>query len=442
MAKKKVVDETENSGSIFDKMIEEEFSEMEDLSKVDDSVNYWIDTGNWALNYAISKKFRAGYPGGRITNFAGLSGVGKSLFPASASKAKVWGNPDKYIFDRTIVVDSEGGGTGKNLFSFIDAPLDRVRYTTIQTLDSFKIRRKDNKTEAVADKDIPAKLLTEEYEYKRGLIAFLKQIVQKMVYNHSKEKLLFIVDSISNIKSYRTAIENGEDMGKTNKLLNNFFALDTDLHDIDATVFLASKVYTNLNNPYDPWVISGGQAIAYNPSLTLMMSAMSDSEDLTEAEVKAEKARRKTALGNSVKPVRINIKKSRFGTEGRNVTIMLDATYGIIRNSGLFQMLYEMGAIKKNGTMYTIPGVIEKSFYKKDFAKIFSEHEDEYIDKLQVVMDAIEEDIKNKRRNLNVSDMSEIEDDPTNEPEEVSSDIVETTIGEMIATMDAETGDA
>lgn len=90
---------------------------------------------------------------------------------------------------------------------------------------------------------------------------------------------------------------------------------------------------------------------------------------------------------------------------------MLDATYGPVRNSGLFGMLLDFGAIKKNGTRYELPGVIEGSFFKKDFAKLFSEHEEEYIDKLQVIMDNIEEEIKNKRLNINVSDMSEYNDE-------------------------------
>lgn len=201
------------------------------------------------------------------------------------------------------------------------------------------------------------------------------------------------------------------DVGLTNKLLNSFFSLDTDFHKIGATVMLASKVYTNLMNPYDPWVMSGGQAVMYNPSVNIKLTAMSDSEDLSAEEVKAEKERRKTALGNSMKVIRATITKSRFGTENRNVWFMLDATYGIVRNSGLFGLLLDFGAIKKSGTRYELPGVIEGSFFKKDFAKIFAEHESEYIDKLQPIMDKIEEEIKQKRVNVNVSDIAEYDEE-------------------------------
>lgn len=411
MAKKKE-ENTSTTKSVLDELIENEFTEIQDLSKIDESVEYWVDSGVWALNYAISKKFRGGYPGGRITNFFGLSGTGKSMLPSVASKAKQWNNVELDQFDRIIVIDSEGGGTGKSLFEFVNAPVEKVLYTNISTLDSYRVDKKDpKKMEVVADADVPSKLDTPTYKYVRGLICFLKKFVYAVKYTKSTEKFLIIIDSITNIKSFRAAIENKEDMGRTQKLLNSFFSLDNDFHEIGATVLLASKVYTNLNNPYDPWVLAGGQSVVYNPSVNIKLTSMSDSDDLSADDVKAEKERRKTALGSSMKVVRATITKSRFGTENRNVWFMLDATYGPVRNSGLFGMLLDFGAIKKNGTRYELPGVIEGSFFKKDFAKLFSEHEEEYIDKLQVIMDNIEEEIKNKRLNINVSDMSEYNDE-------------------------------
>ena len=160
-----------------------------------------------------------------------------------------------------------------------------------------------------------------------GLILIMKKLLYALEYNHSDEKILIIIDSISNMKSVRASLLGGEDMGKTNKLLNQLFSsLDNTLSATNTTVLFANKVYTNLNNPYDPWVIAGGQSVIYNPSINIKLTAMSEGSDITDAQMKEEKLRRKTALGNSLKVIRATISKSRFGTEGRNAWVVLDST--------------------------------------------------------------------------------------------------------------------
>lgn len=77
MAKKKAV---QSSGDDFD------FEELATLTKGNvlnnvDSVRYWIDTGNLALNWICSGKFLGGgFPGGKITEIYGPSSSGKTLW--------------------------------------------------------------------------------------------------------------------------------------------------------------------------------------------------------------------------------------------------------------------------------------------------------------------------------------------------------------------------
>lgn len=398
----------ESGGSILDDIINSEFTMMKDLSKEEEAKEF-IDSGNYALNYICSKRFDGAYPVGQISMFYGLSGTGKSMLPAIASK-------DPKI-SRVIVLDSEGGGTGKSLFQFINAPMEKVRYMTVQTLDSYRVNKENGKIEEISDKEVPSKMITDTYEYHMGLILIMKKLLYALEYNHSDEKILIIIDSISNMKSVRASLLGGEDMGKTNKLLNQLFSsLDNTLSATNTTVLFANKVYTNLNNPYDPWVIAGGQSVIYNPSINIKLTAMSEGSDITDAQMKEEKLRRKTALGNSLKVIRATISKSRFGTEGRNAWVVLDSTYGLTKNSGLFDLLYDFGAIKKNGTRYSVPGIFvdddgnDISFFKKDFLELFGKNEKEYIEKLQLKMNEIEEDIKKKRLNLNVNDIDEAEE--------------------------------
>ena len=402
--------------NLIDDIINQQFTDMQDLSKEDNSVKEWIDSGNYALNYVCSRNFKNGYPIGQITAFYGQSGTGKSMLPAIASK-------DSKI-DRVIVIDSEGGGTGKSLFEFIGADLTKIRYTTIQTLDSYKINKETGKIEEVSDKDVPlGKLETITFIYHMGLVLFLKRLLYALEYNHSTEKMLIIVDSLTNMKSVRASLLGGEDMGKTNKLLNVLFSsLDNTLKNTNSTILFANKIYTDLNNPYNTeGVISGGQAVMYNPSLMIGLTTLQDNPEISDSDLKTEKERRKTGLGNSLKTVRARIRKSRFGTEGRNAWLVLDSTYGMTRYSGLFQLLCDFGVCIKNGTRYSVPGIItnnkgeDVSFYKKEFIEVFRKNEDKYITALQEKMEAVEEKLKQKAMNLEVNDLEEVSEEDNNE---------------------------
>ena len=350
--------------------------------------------------------------------------------PAVASRAKQWDNIDFYQFDRIVLIDSEGGGTGLGLFKFVDAPLDRVRYVSISTLDSYRVANDNpDKMEAVNDRDVPSKLVTEKYTYVRGLLCYLKKLVYAMKYRGSKEKILIIVDSISNMKPFRTKVDGVQDMGLTGKLLNNLFALDDELNEIGATVLLASKVYTNIGNQYDPWVMAGGQSVIYNPSLNLKLQEMSSSEELDTATEDKEKDRRKTSLGNSMKIIRATATKSRFGTEGRNCWFILDLAYGPVRNSGMLKLLLDFKLAEKSGNRFVVPGVIDQPFYKKDFLKVFAEHEEEYIDKLQPLFDEAEEKMRQERKAAasgkgGISEFTEDTDDG-NSFEDMATDLEE-----------------
>lgn len=417
-----------SSGSVLDDIINSEFTEMKDLSKEDTSVSHWIDSGNYALNYVCSKNFKGAYPVGQITALTGKSGAGKSMLPAIAAK-------DPY-FDRVVVLDSEGGGTGSSLFKFVGAPLEKVRYMSVKTLDNYRVNKSNGKIEEVADKDIPSKMSTDTFEYHMGLNLILKKMLYALEYNHSTEKVLIIVDSLSNISSVR-AMSGGYDMGKSNQLLGQLFSsLDTTLANTGATLMFAGKVYTDINNPYNvEGIIRGGEAVIYNPSLMLSLTVLQDNPEMSDADMKNEKEQRKTGLGNSIKTVRARVKKSRFGTEGRNAWVVLDSTYGLTRNSGLFQLLVDFGVCIKNGARYSIPGVIvdekgnDVSFYKKDFPEIFSKNEEQYIEKLQTIMDAKEEEIKQKRLTLNINDTDEVS-------EEENDDEISTR--DMLNAMEAE----
>ena len=406
----------------IDDIINANFTELQDLSKEDSTVNEWLNSGNLALNYVCSRNLRHGYPCYSITALYGSSGTGKSMLPAIAAK-------DPKV-NRVVVIDSEGNGSGSSsLFSFVGCDLSKVRYINIQTLDSYKISKENGKIEEVNDKDVPTgKMETPTYIYHMGLILFLKRLIYALEYNHVEENTLVIIDSLSNMKSVRSALLGVSDMGKTNVLLGQLFSsLDNALKKAKTTIIFANKVYQDINNPYNlEGVISGGNAILYNPSLMVGLSTLQDNPEMADSDLKAEKERRKTGLGNSLKTIRARVKKSRFGTEGRNAWVVLDATYGLTKYSGLFQLLCDFGVCVKSGTRYTIPGVFvnEKgediSFYKKDFISLFLKQEEVYIDKFQEKLEQKEEELKNKATHLCSNDIDEARAE-INDADEVST---------------------
>ena len=76
----------QSSGNALDDLIADEFAEMRDLSKEDDSVSDFLTTGNYALNYACSKNLKGAIPLHRITSLYGRSQTGKSLLIANINK--------------------------------------------------------------------------------------------------------------------------------------------------------------------------------------------------------------------------------------------------------------------------------------------------------------------------------------------------------------------
>jgi hypothetical protein len=392
----------QSSGNSLDDLIADEFAEMRDLSKEDDSVSDFLTTGNYALNYICSKNLKGAIPMHRISSLFGRSQTGKSLLIANINK-------DPRI-KRTIIFESEGGGNCRSLFEFVKSPYEKVRIVPIQTFTSYKIAKKDGTITEISEKELPASLESDTFFYKRGLISMLKGILNKLIYNHNEEEILLAIDSLGNIKSVRQ-LAGGYDMGMTGQNLNDLFSsIDSLLEEAHCTLVFTNKVYNSMDE-YTGFIQKGGDSVIYNPSLSIELTnlAMNDTNavELSGKEVDDEKLSRKSAIGTCLSVVRARVTKSRFGTTNKNATYLMDADFGIVRNSGLFEMLKDYGLCVKNGSMYSIPALWDKSFYKKDFLKLFEEKEEENVEKLQKALEKREEELKKIRQNLDVNDINE-----------------------------------
>ncbi len=404
----------------LDKLIKKEFEEAVDLSKIDNSVKNFYSLGNYALNYLATKNIHGAIASGRVTDINGESGTGKSLF-VSATAA------DPQI-DMVLIVETEGGGSSKELFEFAGVNPIKVRMLKANTFESYRINKKTGKIEEINDADIPKKLETDEYSYKEGATRLLKKFVQAYEMNKLSANVLVILDSLGNIQTVRELSGGSKDMGLKNQEIAKFFrTFDLQFERTNIAFVFTNKVYTNIMNQYDPLKESGGVNVEYNPSLTIRLQEVSNSNslDLSTSDIDDEKDRRKTALGNSMKTITAIIKKSRFGTEGRRLNILIDTAVGPLKFSGLFELCKDFGLIEKAGSMYSMPTIFEKSFYKKDFVSMVRKDEEKIINKIQEELTKIELKIKQEKMEYRVEASEENLEKASEDKIEDYSDMME-----------------
>jgi hypothetical protein len=416
----------ENNGdlSTLDDIIDQEFDKLVDISKFDTTVKTWYDVGIYSLNYICSKNLFGAVPSGRVTSFKGLSGTAKSMLMAQIAK-------DPKV-DKIIVINSEGGGLSAELFKFIGAPLDKVRMQGFNTFTNYRISKSSGKFEEVPDSEFPGKTETNEYIYVEGITRFVKRFVNAIEFRNIKSNIVILIDSLANIRSVRE-LNGVSDFGSKIKEVNTFFGIfDNAFQKTNIALVFSNKLYNSMSgNMWEPFKESGGESVIYNPSLSVLLKETSLTEDKTDEEMKEEKERRKTALGSSLKAIKAIVDKSRFGTELRNITFLVDLNYGPVKLSGLFELCRDFGILERKGNSYTMPDVIDKPFFKKEFIPIIASDEVNYINKIQKKLEEAEEKIKQDKVKLQVSDIEEIEEVENEEKNEYE-------IGDLAKNMEAD----
>jgi len=415
IGKKSKIKEGASTFDILDDLIQSQFDEVVDLSKVDGKVKNWYDTGIYALNYAMSKHLMYGIPAGRITSYTGLSGTGKSLLAAAAMK-------DPQI-DIILLIETEGGGHAKELIEFAGVDPNKIRILKANSFACYKINKKNSKIEEVADDKFPVNRDTPENLYIEGATRMIKRFIHALDFTPKlkEAKILMILDSLGNLASVRE-LSGGFDMGARAQDIGGFFrTFDVAFEKTNIGFLYTNKLYTNIGNIYDPFKETGGVNVEYNPSLSVRFADSAATDDKTDTEITEEKERRKTSLGSSIKTIRATTTKSRFGTEMRNAWFLLDFSVGPVRLSGLFTLLKDFGVI--TGTKsYSIKGWNgDKSFFKKNFLSLVLEDEEKNIRLFQKLLEEAESNIKKKKTEMIANDLSEVSDDSIEDVDSLGS---------------------
>lgn len=254
-------------------------------------IHGWITTGNYALNWIISKSIFKGLPLGRVVLFSGDAGSGKSMAALSMMREP--------SIDYIIYLDSEGGGVTTGFAQFLGIDTKKVLYSEVDTIED--------------------------------LIARMGKIIDILEKNKTHKKVLMIVDSVSMLSTEREKDPSGgADMGNKAKTTRQFFRrYIRKMQKLNICTVFTAHLTQNIGGYGPPKVVSGGGTILnFAPSIEVRFTR-----------VNAETELEQSAKGASMVKIRAEIIKSRLGTYGKRVKFDLDMVKGLDAYAGLFDIM-------------------------------------------------------------------------------------------------------
>lgn len=265
---------------------------------------YWVSTGNYCLNNAISGDFNKGIPLGKVTMFAGESGSGKS-FIASGNLIRNAQKEGHFV----VLIDSENAlDTDWLLALGVDVSEDKLLKINAAMIDDV------------------AKITSE----------FMKNF--KATYTgvprEERPKVMFVIDSLGMLMTQTDVnqFEAGDlkgDMGRKPKALNAVVKNCVNMFgewDIGLVCTNHSYASQDMFNPDDK--ITGGQGFIYASSIVVAMRKLKLKED--------EDGNKTT----DVKGIRAQIKvmKSRYAKPFETVEVKIPYDTGMDPYSGLVDL--------------------------------------------------------------------------------------------------------
>lgn len=338
----------------FLKSFQKELASIEGVGTSSQPPRYWYSTGNAVLNYIISGNFQYGIPQGRITNFSGPSGSGKSFNVANATAAA---QADGAI---CLIIDSEKALDDEFMSKIgVDVDSDTYYYTSVTTV---------------------AQVIAVVSSF---IGAYKKQYGSDV----NAPKVFIAIDSLdmlmteTELDNYDKGIQKG-DQGQRNKQLKAMLrGFVHDIGDLNITLVVTSQVYKNqdVTNGEGVWIIS--DAVKYAASQIILV---------TKLKLKADSGK-----AGDFKGIRMKCEgyKTRFTKPFQTVTIEVPYESGIDPYSGLKEVAIDLGIIVQKGAWLALASDPDTKFYERDIGK--------YVDKII----AAANEIKDKTLQANVDDV-------------------------------------
>jgi RecA/RadA recombinase len=338
-------------------------------------IDYYIDSGSYALNALLSGSIYKGFPGNRIVGFAGPPTAGKTYLTIS-----ILSNYQKMANNHYVIYyDSEGRLTTEKL---IDAGIvpDLYFHSPIRTLEQFKteiIRGLSEIKKEVGFGDLESKKEVEDIEDGELLEDEESKHPEKIVTN-DKDQFFLVLDSLSQLGSDKEETDaiKGDlkaDMGARARTIKSIFRnITMDLNILKYPMIVTSHTYDSFSQ-YEPSRIAGGSGLQFAASIIIECLPTKDSvKTLTGREV----------IGTKIRCV---LRKGELTKQWKQANIKVNFSNGLDRFAGLFDIAFNLGAIEREGKKYIMPDGSKWSladieeFPEKCFSEESLKKIDEYI---------------------------------------------------------------
>jgi len=309
-------------------------------------IEYYIDSGSYVLNALLSGSIYKGFPGNRIVGFAGMPSAGKTYLTISILKNFQRMSPNNYV----IYYDTEGRLTKEKL---LDAGIIGERYfhTPISNLEQFKFEFIKGLAEIKSEygfADTSSKRDAEELDAEK-ILDDTPEEKPKPVKDANRPNFFFVLDSLSQAgseKEERDALKDktAADMGLRAKTIKSIFRNVTmDLNILKFPMIVTSHVYNSMQQ-YQPAQIAGGTGLQYAASIIIECLPTKDS--ITDG------AGKRDVVGTKIRCI---LRKSELTKQWKSGVIEVNYSKGLERFSGLFDICFDNGIIKREGKKYLFP---------------------------------------------------------------------------------------
>lgn len=260
-------------------------------------VKGWLDTGNYALNWAISGRLLGGYPLGHCGEISGDPSTGKS-FVASRAIAMAQKAGGVALLD-----DSEGAYNAVHA-ARIGVDVNALAYIRSYTVGDFLEATKS--------------FLEAFRQYSPGPLG------------------IYICDSIAQLTT-KHELEVGldkRDMTKAAELKSFYRQVGHEIFDLPIAHIVTNHTIANIGNPFNPRTTGGGGGPKFTATWRLDM-----------------RATKKIRAGNEIIGMvcRAVVNKNRIAAPWKEVSLAIPFNQAISRASGLIDLLSRLGLVEIKG---------------------------------------------------------------------------------------------